>query len=268
MLHITSDLHLHTQLSSCATPEATLENYVPVLKATGIRRVAVTDHLWDDDPQYARRWYLPQNYEHILQNKERIAAVDAQGIEFLFGAEAEYNYALRRPAVTEEHAEQMDVLLVPNSHTHLAMPKDFYEPYEKHAQFMVDAFLDIVNSPVGKYVTAIPHPFSAVCCPYDRNLLLSLISDDQFKRCFDAAAEKGIALEINPNMFALSANRPLEAIYNDPFVRMYRIAKACGCRFTFGADAHNASSHANFHMAYVLAAILDIQQEDLHPLAR
>jgi hypothetical protein len=99
-------------------------------------------------------------------------------------------------------------------------------------------------------------------------LLLGLISDDQFKRCFDAAAEKGIALEINPNMFALSANRPLEAIYNDPFVRMYRIAKACGCRFTFGADAHNASSHANFHMAYVLAAILDIQQEDLHPLAR
>ena len=112
----------------------------------------------------------------------------------LFGAEAEYSYENRRPAVTPDVAEQLEVLLVPNSHTHLTMPKDFYQPYEKHAEYMIDAFMDIVNSDVARYITAIPHPFMAVCCPYDNRILIDLISDDSFKRCFSAAAEKGIAL--------------------------------------------------------------------------
>ena len=77
------------------------------------------------------------------------------------------------------------------------MPRDCFEPYQKHVDYMIQAYLDIINSKVNKYITAVAHPFEAVCCPYDNEILINMISDDTFKRLFDETAEKGIAFEIN-----------------------------------------------------------------------
>ena len=201
------DFHLHTNISLCASPEATFDFFLKKAETEGLKKIAITDHLWDHavDGWQGRggNFYEVQDFEHIKALRSEIDAHNAKskGPRVLFGAEAEYSYENRRPAITPEVAEQREVLLVPNSHTHLTMPKSFYEPYEKHIEYMTDAFMDIVNSDVAKYVTAIPHPFMAVCCPYDNKMLLEKIGDDIFKRCFSAAAEKGIALELNPNYF-------------------------------------------------------------------
>ena len=269
-MKITHDFHLHTNISLCAKEEATLDLYLAHAKERDLKKIAITDHLWDHaiDGYQGRggNFYEVQNFEHIAKLRDRISEENkTSDVKILFGAETEYSYQYRRPAISPAVAEQLDVLLVPNSHTHLAMPKDFYEPHEKHIQFMIDAFMDIVNSDVAKYVTAIPHPFMAVCCPYRNRILLDEMTDDQFKFCFDAAANRGIALEINPNY---SRNKTLAEAYADPVIRMLRIGKECGCKFTVGTDAHSKPDLENYHLAYLLTSLLELKEDDFHPLTR
>lgn len=267
---IRHDFHIHTNLSLCAKPEATLEMYRRKGEELGLKKMAITNHLWDHAiPDWTNdenaEFYEIQDAKYISRIKNEIETANKNGANFLFGAEAEYSYKHSRPAISPEFAEQLDVLLVPNSHTHLTMPKSFYEPHRKHIEFMIDAFMNIVNSDVSMYITAVPHPFMAVCCPYNNHLLLNEITDDEFKRCFSRAAEKGIALELNPNFIK---NRTMQQMYDDPIIRMYRLGKKEGCKFTVGTDAHSESGYDAFSLIYVLASLLDLKEDDFHPLTK
>ena len=267
---ITHDFHIHTNLSLCAAKEATLEMFAKKAKELGLKKMAITNHLWDHAiPHWVREenpeFYTVQDVPYIRQIRDDVKALNNGVTEFLFGCEAEYCFEERKPAISMEAAEQMDVLLVPNSHTHLTMPKDYYYPPQSHADYMVDAFMDIVNSDVSKYITAVPHPFMAVCCPYSNRELLGLITDDQFKACFTAAAEKGIALELNPNYIK---EKTLAEAYEDPIFRMFKIGKDCGCKFTVGSDAHSEAGLEHFRNIYIFTTLLELNDEDIHPLAR
>lgn len=266
---ITHDFHIHTNLSLCASREATLDMYAEKCKEFGIKKMAITDHMWDhnipDWPLDRDNFYPIQSEEYVLASKKKVEEANKRGANFLFGCEAEYSYKHRKPAITPEIAEQMEVVLVPNSHTHKAMPSEFYNPPRRHAEFMLDAFMDIVNSDVAKYITAIPHPFMAVACPYGDRSLLSEITDDEFKRCFSSAAEKGIALELNPNYIK---DKTLSEVYSDPIFRMFSIGKECGCKFTIGTDAHSSEGMDNFALAYLMCSVLGLTEDDFHPLTK
>jgi len=262
------DLHVHTNLSLCASPDACIDIYIEQCKRHGIKTMAITNHMWDHTvPGWENgKFYSVQDTEYVFSLRDELNRVNSNGeVKCLFGCESEYSFQSRRPAIRPEIAEQMEVLLVPNSHTHITMPKSYYEPHRKHIDFMITAFMDIVQSDVSKYITAIPHPFLAVCCPYDNHLLLNEITDDEFKRCFDAAAEKGIALELNPNYIK---NKTLSEIYEDPILRMFRIGKECGCKFTIGTDAHSSEGQNQYHLLYVLCSLLNLQEDDFHPIMR
>ena len=71
-----------------------------------------------------------------MQIKPEIEKACTESLKIYFGGEAEYDPWHHDVSVTEAAAEQMDFLLVPNSHTHITMPKDLYEPYEKHADLL------------------------------------------------------------------------------------------------------------------------------------
>lgn len=264
MLKLEHDFHVHTHLSNCGQDSATIEHYVTKARELGIKKLGMADHMWDAAIPGASKWYAPQDFAHISKIREEIASVEHEGIEFLIGCECEYDYAHRGVALSEAVAEQLDFLIVPNSHTHMTMPKDLYEPHRKHAEFMLQAFYDIINSPVAKYITAIPHPFMAVCCPYPKAQAIAEITDDEFKRCFDAAANKGIAMEINPNHFCGA----LPALYESELMRMYRIIRESGCQFTIGTDSHSDKGHDNFRQAYVAIGLLGLKEDDFHPLTR
>lgn len=267
---IKHDFHIHTNLSLCADKEATLEMYAKIGKKLGLEKMAITNHMWDHAVLDWRReenieYYQVQDFPYVSTIRKEIEAFNRQNTHFLFGCEAEYSFEHRRPAISPAVAEQMEVLLVPNSHTHLTMPKSYYEPHRKHIEYMINAFMDIVHSDVANYITAIPHPFMAVCCPYDNHQLLKEITNDEFKRCFTSAAEKEIALEINPNFIK---NKSLSEIYEDPIFRMYRIGKECGCKFTVGTDAHGENGYDHFTLVYLFCTVLGLTEKDFHPLTR
>jgi histidinol phosphatase-like PHP family hydrolase len=49
---------------------------------------------------------------------------------------------------------------------------------------------------------------------------------------------------------------------------MFRLAKECGCKFTFGSDAHDSSQHEFYGNAQILADILGLKETDILEICR
>ena len=60
----------------------------------------------------------------------------------------------------------------------------------------------------------------------------------------------------------------LAEAFEDPIFRMLRIGKECGCKFTVGSDAHSEADYDNFDKIYVISEILELKEDDFHPLTR
>ena len=263
-MKIKHDFHIHTTLSLCARPSATLDDYIKQAKKCNLNKIGIANHFWDDKFSIDIDFYQIQNLSHIEKIKPEIEKVNNNDLRIYYGCETEYDPKRRDVAISEEVAEQMEFILVPNSHTHMMMPKDLYKPYEKHRDFMIQAYEDIINSKASKYITAIAHPFEAVCCPYDKTILIDMISDDTFKRLFDATAEKGIAVEINVHSMHTKTKEQIE---NCAQMRMFRLAKECGCKFIFGSDAHDNEQHSSYENATAVSKILGINETNIADIA-
>ena len=270
-MKITHDLHMHTHLSFCGKDEATVENYLRQAPELGLTTIGITDHVWDDAHPGMPPWYrqdVRQNVEHVLQARAEIEACRGRGVRILHGCEAEYDYPGRSTALSVESAEKFDFVIASSSHTGNTMPKVFYDPPRRHAEFMLQAYEDMLKSDVSRYFTAMAHPFHAVLCPYGHELPIEAITDDEYKRIFDMTAQRGIAVEINIKCLVGYHAERTDDIVNQPHMRMFRIAKDYGCRFTFGTDCHFLSAQRMIRFAPQIAELLELKPEDLHPLAR
>ncbi len=268
---ITHDIHIHTHLSRCGKENAIVSDYIENAKKLGLQLIGFSDHLWDDAfPEY-KDFYEPhntevpfyegQNVDHVLMLRSEINDANRDGtIKILHGAEVEYDPYRHDLAITEANAERFDYLIFPNSHTHMVMPKDYYTDKRKHLSFMMDAFMDALNSPLHKYIVTMAHPFCAVCCPYGYEEMLGMISDDDLKRCFDLCAEKNISVEINLSKFKDYTISQIAASNN---IRLFRIAKERGCKFTFGSDAHSVQDQNQFSSFYIVSTILEITEDNI-----
>lgn len=233
-MKITYDIHIHTSLSSCAKPDATVDSYLELAKKDGLKLIGFSNHMWDRRIPGASGWYKPQTFEHILQIKNEISK-EMDGIKILFGCETEFTHD-GTVAISEEVIDQLDYVLVPHSHTHmkLVMPPDIYDTDRKHAGFLVSSFMALVGHPLANRFTAVAHPFAPGVDYSNYRKVQSLITDNQLYECFKAAKEVGLFIEINGSCIIVFADGELSE-----YRRIYTIAKECGCTFTYGSDSHN-----------------------------
>ena len=236
---VRQDLHIHTSLSLCAKPTAVAADYIKAAKAMGLSVIAFTNHMWDSAIPGASNWYSKQDFNHILPLKEELSA-EEKGLKILFGCECECDKN-GTVAISREVAQQMDVLLVPHSHTHMrdfVIPAELADDAQKHGDFLVRHFMDIMESPVADLITAIPHPFHP--CGYRPYAdVINAISDKALEECCKAAKQNGIALEINTGCYA---GMLADEIADYALTRVYTIAREVGCRFTIGSDSHDIPS--------------------------
>ena len=264
-MRIEHDFHIHTTLSRCANETATVENYIANAKKLGLKKLGFSDHFWDSSISGAINWYQQQDYVHVARLRSELDYVTGKDVITYFGCETEYDPVHHGVAITEETAEKFDFILVPNSHTHTMMPKSFYQPYQKHVDFMVQAYNEILDSNISRYITAVAHPFEAVRCPYDKTILIYLISDDFFNRMFDKSAKKEVAYEIN---VASMKNKTDVQIAESSQMRMFKLAKECGCKFIFGSDAHNGEAHRTYaNHVNLVADLLNLREDDIVQIA-
>jgi hypothetical protein len=162
--------------------------------------------------------------------------------------------------ITPERAEKLAAKL-PEAELAPYMGEKTVDFVKYVSDFMVKSFQGLMNNEVLKsYSDLIPvsvaHPFQP-CGSIDMmDSMLALISDQTFGDLFTEAARRGIGLEINP-----WTNTPES-------YRMFAVAKACGCKFTLGSDAHGGGEMPQLARVAECIEHVGITEHDLMDFVR
>ncbi len=259
-MKIEADLHIHTTLSACCsdstqTPE-NLKRYLPEL---GIRRFALTDHVWANPAIPPSAWYRPQNGDAILKLKNIFAEKN-----ILTGCEAE----MQAPGVfgiTPDFREKMDIVLIASDHFHM---KEFVQqPAEKTPQAIAKHMMDFFRSAAYSGLADIlchplwPYSFTDV---YPE--CIAALSDGELEDAFGLAAENNAALELNGTVIRKAYS--FGPAWVDAMRRIFLLAKDAGCKFTPGSDSHDRERFSVYEDIRIFADEAGITDNDLAEICK
>ena len=240
------DFHIHSMISQCSSdPEQTAENILKYAKSIGLKRIALTDHFWDENVPGASNWY--KQYHKFSDLIKALPLPKDNDVEFLFGCEADMdkNEVI---GLSRDKFDAFDFIIVSTTHLHMkgfTIDECDYGNPDRLAQLWVERFDSLLRAdlPFGK--VGIAHPTSP-CIAVENNMYLDVIKkipDGEMYRLFTEAARLGIGVEINGHDLGFEDKDA------DIILRPYSIAKECGCKFYYGSDAHKPRQfnvHRNF----------------------
>ena len=230
-----NDLHIHSMLSSCSADELqTTENILKYAQDSGFKTICVTDHFWDDAVEGASQWYKPQNYEHIVKAKP---LPQAEGVRFLFGCETEMDKFCTL-GISKEKLDLFDFIIVPTTHFHMgefALFDEQRESIETLAQAWIKKLDALLNMDLPFKKMGIAHLLCSLIQKEDKGYLkvAMALDEGELKRLFTKAAKLGVGIELNQFDMNYEPEDKEEAL------RIFKIAKSCGCKFYLGSDGHH-----------------------------
>lgn len=226
-----NDLHIHSHLSRCSNDhEQTTDAILRYALDNGLKTVCVTDHYWDENVPGASHWYSLQDYAHIAQS---LPLPQADGVRFLFGCETDLSADMTlgiSPAVYD----RFDFIIIPTTHLHM---NEFTcrgdENAEERAKLWISRFDGVLDMELPFHKIGIAHLTCHLMYPDHYLETLELLTEKDYVPLFSKAAERGVGIELNFSASSLTdENKEL-------ILLPYRIAKAEGCKFYFGSDAHH-----------------------------
>ena len=234
---IDHDLHVHTNISPCTyDPEQTPENIIKVAKEKGIKVVNITDHFWDSDVIYnvaQQTWKEGQNFKSI--SRVRPLPEDDE-VKLLFGCEADLD-SDDVIGIAEDKYDEFDFIVIATTHFHMMKGEKWADRSpEALAKHWIERIDKVLDSNLPFYKVGIAH---LACCLIDNRsreqylTVLDTIPRSEMERVFKKAAERGVGIEINVHDVSFRNDSEIERI-----LPIFRIAKACGCKFYLGTDAH------------------------------
>lgn len=235
------DFHIHSNLSLCANdPEQTPERILRYAKENGLNTICLTDHFWDERIAGASPWYKIQNREHI---KKALPLPKDENVKFLFGAEADMDM-YGTIGVTKETFDELDFVIIPTTHLHMEgftiSPEDSAS-VERRAQLWISRLDNLLKQDLPFKKIGIAHLGCSLMAKNrtDYFAILDMLDTDELMRLFTKAAKLGVGIELN------KANMSFSDSDAEKVLRMFRIAKNCGCKFYLGSDAHTTDYFAN-----------------------
>ena len=228
------DFHIHSNLSPCSgDPEQTPELILQYAIHNGFKRICLTDHYWDANVPGSNGWNEVLNLEHLSKN---LPLPQAEGVEFLFGCECEMDKHFTI-SIAKENYDKFDFIIVSTTHMHnIGFTIDEKDDNPKdRARLWVERFDAVLNSDLPFHKVGIAHLASTHMAPGPREVYLETLENipsAEMERLFGRAAELGIGIEINRSDMHFSDDEA------DIVMRMFRIAKAMGCKFYMGGDLH------------------------------
>lgn len=255
-----NDLHIHSGLSICSDDsEQTPERILQYAKQNQLKTICLTDHFWDENVSIEKDkdFYIEQNYAHIVQAKP---LPQSDGIRFLFGCETEMD-KLMTVGISKECFDKFDFVIIPTTHFHMkgfTIPAETVSPEDK-AEFWVKKLNVLLDMDLPFHKIGLAH---LACSLLDRNRenylkILDCISDDDLKRVFSKAAYKGVGIEINASDMSFADSEA------DTVLRPFRVAKAMGCKFYMGSDAHHPEDLDRAKTIFLRAIrLLGLEEED------
>lgn len=233
-----NDLHIHSKLSLCSNdPEQNSERILQYAKDNDLKTICLTDHFWDETAEGASDWYAKQNYEHIAAAKP---LPQSEGIRFLFGCETELNKHLTL-GLSKDKYDLFDFIVIPTTHFHMkdyTLTDEEISSAESRAKAWVKRFATVLDMDLPFHKVGIAHLTCSLIAPTREEYLevLRLIPENEMKALFSRAAKLGVGIELNADDMRFSKGEA------DVILRIYKIAKDCGCKFYCGSDAHHPKS--------------------------
>lgn len=253
------DLHIHSQLSSCSNdPEQTKERILQYAEENGFKTICLTDHFWDETVEGASAWYARQDYAHICAAKP---LPQTERVRFLFGCETELNASLT-VGVSREKLELLDFIIIPTTHFHMkgyTISLEQAANAESRANAWVKRLEAVLNMDLPFHKVGIAHLTCSLIAPKREEYLdvLRRIPTEAMEQLFRKAAEVGVGIELN------SSDMDFQDAEADVVLRPYRVAKACGCKFYLGSDAHQPKELDQAVNIFERAVtLLGLQEED------
>ena len=235
---IDHDYHIHSVLSSCSRDhEQSSARILQYARDMGLSKICITDHYWDRAVDGASPWYAPQDFDHISQAKP---LPQAEGVEFLFGCETEMDKYMT-VGMPLSRFDDFSFVIIPTTHLHMTgftLSNEDAESNVRRAELWVERLDKLFDQPLPFKKIGIAHP----ACPLlnkksrkDYTDMLDLIPTAEMERVFSRAAELGCGIELN------RADMNYRDGEEDSVLRMFKVAKNCGCKFYLGSDAHHPS---------------------------
>ena len=259
---IDHDLHIHSNLSSCShDKKQTPENILAYARKEGLKKIAITDHFWDEKVDGASEWYAPQDFGHV---SKALPLPKEEGISFLFGCETEMDKFFTL-GITKERLDSFDFIIIPTSHLHMSgftIDEELTSP-EGRAKYYLERCHRLLDYDLPFHKIGLAHftcGLMARSCEGTRDDILNFISDEEFTELFTKAARCGIGIELNTALSDAS---------NPAALRPYLIAKECGCKFYLGSDAHGleAFNSSSERFSSMIEA-LGLTEDDKFPFAK
>ena len=254
-----NDLHIHSKLSICSNDEEqTTERILAYAEESGLKTVCIADHFWDENVDGVPDWYQPQDFKYISLSKP---LPQSENVRFLFGCETELKSDMTL-GISRERFDEFDFVVIPTTHFHF----DFVVPNQKdadvneRAKLWVERFESVLNMDLPFHKIGIAHltTYGIVISSREKFInVLNLLEGKDLKRLFTKAAEKGCGIEINAFDMKFSEEE------SESILRIYRIAKQCGCKFYFGSDAHHPKDLDDAKALFEKAIeLLELKEED------
>jgi histidinol phosphatase-like PHP family hydrolase len=221
------DLHIHTQLSPCSrdarqTPEAILAYGI----TAGMKLLNLADHCW------------PDTQAAVLSRPENLP--QSKCCMLLHGAEVDMDMHDNLSAPIEA-IEQMDFAVIAVNHLHLknyCVPNDFPEDAQTHKKRFQERVHHLLSLDLPFYKTGLAHFSDGLVCTAEHIKCLDLFTENELIDIFTKVHKVGMGVELNMVSSRFSGHDL------DSVLRPLRIAKALGCKFYMGGDAHHPDDFA------------------------
>lgn len=243
---VDQDLHLHSMLSACSgDPEQNAARILQEERKNGVSTVCLTDHYWDSAVPGASNWYAPQNFEHVAASKP---LPREDGIRLLFGCETDLRHDLTL-GIPPERYDDFDFIVIPTTHLHMTgftITEADATSIHARARLWAERLDAILDMPLPFRKIGIAHLACPLIAPSSRGdylKTLDLIPTEEMERIFKKAAAVGVGIELNAFDMLFPDSEA------DTVLRMFRIAKAVGCRFYTASDAHHPNDFLQFKPA-------------------
>ena len=250
-----NDLHIHSQLSLCSRdPEQTPDAILQYAVENGLKTICLTDHYWDENVPGPSDWYAKQDYAHIAQ---ALPLPQTDGIRFLFGCETDLRADMTlgiSPAVYD----RFDFIVIPTTHLHMdGFTCRGDEDAEERARLWVSRFDGVLDMELPFHKVGIAHLTCDLMYKHHSEETLGYLTEKDYAPLFRKAAERGVGIELNfPSDSLTDENRELKLL-------PYRVAKAEGCKFYFGSDAHHLEKLAlEKQNAETIIDLLGLEESD------
>ena len=255
------DYHLHTNISPCAKcEEQTPERILQYAKDCGLHTVCITDHYWDSDIPFIKEknHYVGQNFDRISSCKP---LPSGDGVNMLFGCESDMDYK-NTLGIPQKRFDDFDFMIVPTTHMHMKgfSIEEKNDSNEARARLWVERLDALLSMDLPFKKVGIAHLATILINKRSKEDLeetLNLIPGDEMERLFSKAASLGVGIELNyDDMLFRDADEKST-------LRMFHIAKSCGCKFYCGSDAHTPLRFPKVHEVYDNAIrLLDLKESD------